>query len=115
MCAIVREISRHHACFCHGDPSLNRAKDDGMLEETGVAHTLVEMREAIRGLEHRVDARFEAIDRRFEAIDRRFDTIERRIDVLDDKVSRQFVWLVGLQVTTLVATVGALAAIVSAS
>ncbi len=78
------------------------------------AHTLVEMREAIRGLEHRVDARFEAIDRRFEAIDRRFDTIERRIDVLDEKVSRQFVWLVGLQVTTLVATVGALAAIVSA-
>ena len=109
-----------------------------MLEETSVvsveervaclegqvsdqAHTSVDMREAIRGLEHRVDARFEAIDRRFEAIDRRFeaidrrfDTIERRIDVLDDKVSRQFVWLVGLQVTTLVATVGALAAVVSA-
>ena len=78
------------------------------------SHTSVDMREAIRGLEHRVDARFEAIDRRFEAIDRRFDTIERRIDVLDDKVSRQFVWLVGLQVTTLVATVGALAAVVSA-
>jgi predicted nucleic acid-binding Zn-ribbon protein len=111
--------------------SLNRAKDDAMLEETSVAsveervadvegqvsdqaHTLVEMREAIRGLEHRVDARFEAVDRRFEAIDRRFDTIERRIDVLDDKVSRQFVSLVGLQVTTLVATGGALAAVVSA-
>lgn len=81
---------------------------------TDQAATLVQMREAIHSLEHRVDARFEAIDRRFEGIDRRFDTIERRIDVLDEKVSRQFVWLVGLQVTTLVATVGALAAIVSA-
>jgi ABC-type cobalamin transport system permease subunit len=32
----------------------------------------------------------------------------------NDKVSRQFVWLVGLPVTTFVAIVGALAAIVSA-
>jgi hypothetical protein len=70
-------------------------------------HAMGDIREAVRSLEHRMDARFEAVDRRF-------DTVERRIDVLDDKVSRQFVWLVGLQVTTLVATVGALAAIVSA-
>jgi hypothetical protein len=78
---------------------------------------MIEVREAVRSLEHRVDVRFEAIDRRFEAIDRRFeaidrrfDTVDRRIDGLDDKVSRQFVWLVGLQVTTLVAIVGALLA-----
>ena len=37
----------------------------------------------------------------------------RRIDVLDEKVSRQFVWLVGLQATTLAATVGAMATIVA--
>jgi uncharacterized coiled-coil protein SlyX len=85
-------------------------------------HALGEVREAIRSLEHRMDARFEAvdhrfesidrrfefIDRRFEAVDRRFDTVDRRIDSLDDKLSRQFVWLVGFQVTTLVAIVGAL-------
>jgi hypothetical protein len=61
-----------------------------------------------------VDRRFEAIDRRFEAVDRRFDGVERRLDVLDDKLSRQFLWLVGLHVTTLattlVAIVGALLA-----
>jgi hypothetical protein len=74
----------------------------------------VDVREAVQSLEHRIDARFEATDRRFEAIDRRFDTVERRIDVLDEKMSRHFVWLAGLQVTTLVATVGALVAIVSA-
>jgi hypothetical protein len=32
----------------------------------------------------------------------------RRLDALDDKMSRQFIWVVGLQVTILVAAVGAL-------
>jgi hypothetical protein len=78
-------------------------------------HTLVDIREAIRSLERRMDARFEGVDHRFGGIDRwfegmarRFDVIDSRIDALDDKVSRQFVWLVGLQVTTLVAIVSAL-------
>ena len=35
-------------------------------------------------------------------------TVDRRIDALDEKQSRYFVWLVGLQVTSLVAIVGAL-------
>ena len=71
------------------------------------AHAVVDVREAVRSFEHRMDVRFEAVDRRF-------DTVERRIDLLDEKVSRQFVWLAGLQVTTLVATVGALLAILGA-
>lgn len=82
---------------------------------------IVDVRDAVRGLEHRMDVRFEAVDRRFEAVDRRFDVMDRRFeamdrrfDALDHKVSRQFVWLVGLQVTTLVATVGALATVVGA-
>jgi hypothetical protein len=74
---------------------------EGQVSEQ--SHALVEVREAVRSLEHRVDVRFEGVDRRF-------DTVDRRIDSLDDKVSRQFVWLVGLQVTTLVAIVGALLA-----
>jgi len=72
------------------------------------SHGQLEIRDAVRSLEHRVDARFDAVDRRFEAVDRRFDTVDRRLDTLDDKVSRQFVWIVGIQVTTLVAIVGAL-------
>ena len=39
--------------------------------------------------------------------DARFDAVGRRFDALDDKVSRQFVWVVGIIVTTLVAMVGA--------
>ena len=74
---------------------------EGQVSEQ--SHALDEVREAVRSLEHRVDVRFEGVNRRF-------DTVDRRIDSLDDKVSRQFVWLVGLQVTTLVAIVGALLA-----
>jgi hypothetical protein len=36
--------------------------------------------------------------------------VDRRIDALDQKLSNHFVWLVGLQVTTLVAIIGALLA-----
>jgi len=48
---------------------------------------LAEVKETIRHFEQRVDARF---------------------DTLDERVSRQFMWLVGIQVTTLVAVVAAL-------
>src|SRR6185436_19259203 len=89
---------------------------EGQVSEQ--SHGLAEIRDAVRSLEHRIDARFEGVDRRFESIDRRFDAVDRRIDALDEKVtrqgesldgkmSRQFVWLVGIQVTTLVAIVGA--------
>jgi hypothetical protein len=47
---------------------------------------------AIHHLEQRTDARFDAVDRRFEA--------------LDAKMSRQFLWLVGIMVMTLLTVVG---------
>ena len=81
---------------------------EGQMSEQ--SHGLVEVRDAICHLEQRVDTRFAGIDHRFEGIDRRFETMDRRLEGLDDKVSRQFVWLVGVQVTTLVAVVGALIA-----
>jgi uncharacterized coiled-coil protein SlyX len=69
---------------------------------------LTEVRDAVRHLELRIDARFEAVDRRFESIDRRFDTVDRRFESLEGKMSSQFVWLVGIQVTVLVTLVAAL-------
>ena len=92
------------------------------------SHMLDGIREAIVHLEQRIDRRLELLeqrmDRRFESleqrfalieerfvgIDRRFLAIDQRIDNLDAKVSRQFMWLVGIQVTTLVAIVAALVA-----
>ena len=73
-----------------------------------------------------IDRRFEAMDRRFEAIDqrlevmeRRFDRIEQRVDQrldrLDQQMSRQFFWVVGIQITTVLAMAGAIAAIAAAA
>jgi hypothetical protein len=67
---------------------------EGQVSE--LSHVWTDIRDSIRSLERRMDTRFEAVD--------------RRIDGLDDKVSRQFVGIVGIQVTTLVAIVGALLA-----
>ncbi len=78
------------------------------------SHMLDGIREAMVHLEHRLDRRFEQLeqrlDQRFAAIDQRFAGIDRRIDNIDAKMSRQFMWLVGIQVTTLVAIVAALVA-----
>jgi hypothetical protein len=52
------------------------------------SHTLIEIRDSVR----------------------RFDVSDRRFEALDDKVARHFTWLVGIQVTTLAAIVGALLA-----
>jgi hypothetical protein len=37
-----------------------------------------------------------------------FETIYRRLDALDQKVSRYFVWLIGIQMSVLLAVVAAL-------
>ena len=96
LCRIER---RRPMALCSGGrrmPTLEErvAYLEGQVSEH--SHALVEVRDAIRHLEQRMDARFEGVDRRL-------DTVDRRIDALDEKVSRQFVWLVGIQVTTLVA------------
>ena len=71
------------------------------------SHTQVEIRDSVRQLERRFDARFDQLERRFEA---RFDVHDRRFEALDEKVSRHFTWLVGIQVSTLIAIVGVLLA-----
>ena len=76
------------------------------------------IRDALASLEARMDRRFEQIDRRFEQfetrVDQRFLQVDARIDALDSKVSRQFVWLVSLHVTTLITVMAALFGLVAA-
>ena len=102
---------------------------EGRVEEH--AHVMDGTRDALVSLEQRMDRRFEAVDHRFDAVDHRFDAIDRRFDAvdrrfdaidrrferaderldgLDTKISRQFMWLVGIQLTTLTAIVAALVA-----
>jgi uncharacterized coiled-coil protein SlyX len=74
---------------------------EGQVSEQ--SHALQELRDSVRHLEQRVDT----LEQRLEA---RHDSTGRRIDALEDKVSRQFVWTVGVQVSTFVAIVAALLA-----
>ncbi len=89
--------------------------------------------EAIHRRFEAIDRRFEAMERRFEAMDQRFEVMERRfeamegrfdrmeqrfeqrLDRLDQQMSRQFFWVVGIQITTVLAMTGAIAAIAAAA
>ena len=59
-----------------------------------------------------IDARFETIDRRFEAVDRRFIALDGQISALDQKMSRQFLWVMGALTTVLVSVIGSLVGVV---
>ena len=61
-------------------------------------------------LEQRMNRRFEQVDARFAQMETRFSQVDQRIDSLDAKVSRQFVWLVGILLSGMIAMLGALAA-----
>jgi uncharacterized coiled-coil protein SlyX len=76
------------------------------------------LHEAIRDLGDRMERGFAAIDRRFEAIDRRFEAIDRRFEGIDGRfaanehnTASQFRWIVGIQMTTLIVVIGAIAAV----
>ena len=51
---------------------------------------------------------FAAIRDSIAALDRRIDRLEHRMDVRFDGLDRRFLWIVGIQITTLVAVMGAL-------
>lgn len=71
---------------------------EGQMSEQ--SHALMELRDAIRSLNQELREAVRHLDQK---VDARFET-------LGDRISRQFVWLVGVQVTTLLAIVGALLA-----
>lgn len=58
------------------------------------------LRDAITGLEDRMDRRFAGLD--------------QRLDNLDAKMSRQFIWLVGLIVSLLIAVVAGMGGMIAA-
>ena len=73
------------------------------------------LHEAISELGNRMERRFEAVDRRFEAIDRRFEAVDRRFEGIERNMSGQFRWIIGIQMTTLIAMIGAIAAVAAAA
>ena len=90
------------------------------------ARAIEGLRGAVAELGRHMDQRFEVIDQRFEAMERRFEAMEsrfdrmeqrfeQRLDRLDQQMSRQFFWVVGIQITTVLAMTGAIAAIAAAA
>ena len=76
----------------------------------------------IDAVDHRkgFDDRFEGLKLRMDRLERRMDALDAkpdrfreelggRIDALDQKISRHFTWIVGVQVAVLLAVVPALA------
>ena len=88
---------------------------------TEQSQTLEFFRDGIGRIEQRfvaVDQRFTALEQRMDArfaqIDARFVQVDVRFDRLEDKMSRHFLWIVGIQVTTLIAIVGSLIGVMGA-
>ena len=68
--------------------------------------------DALDGRFEAIDRRFEAVDRRFEAVDQRFLDLGRQIAALDQKLSRQFLWTMGVLMTMFVSVIGTLLGVV---
>ncbi|HVZ22353.1 MAG TPA: hypothetical protein VG871_14875 [Vicinamibacterales bacterium] len=82
-----------------------------MLLDERVARIEGRMTEQSKTLDFFRDA-MNRIDGRFAQMDARFAQVDVRFDHLEDKMSRQFVWLVGIQVTTLLAMIGGLLGVI---
>lgn len=86
--------------------AMARRRNDGQMPS---------LEERVAYLEGRLEDHATAVDRLRsdgqdlrETIRQLGERMDRRFDTLDEKVDRHFTWLVGIQVATLVAVVGAL-------
>lgn len=84
--------------------------------------TFSDLREAIAGLERRMDVRFTQMDARLDRLDVRLDRMDARLDRIEGRsdrmdgrfdqlsaeMSKNFRWVVGIQVTTLITVVATL-------
>lgn len=76
---------------------------EGKVEEHSKAWA--DLKDMIIHLDQKLDRRIDALDNK---VDRRIDALDSRIDALDQKFSRYFLWLIGIQVTVLLAVIAAL-------
>jgi predicted nucleic acid-binding Zn-ribbon protein len=80
---------------------------EGKVEEHSYAWQ--DLRERITHMEQTFSQRFisleQRIDNRFEAIDRRFEAIDNRFEAIDQKFSKYFLWIIGIQVSVLLAVI----------
>jgi hypothetical protein len=75
---------------------------------TDLRESSVRLEQRVNGIEQRLDR----IDQRLDRMDQRFDRIDARFDRLEDRLARQFMWIVGMQVTTVLAFVGSVVTLI---
>ncbi len=80
-------------------------RDIAFQTDTKVDRFREELSARIDGLDQKVDRFRDELSARIDALDQKVD---RLFGALDQKMSRQFLWILGVQVTVLVAVVGAL-------
>ena len=78
---------------------------EGKVEEH--SHGFAELREMIIHLDQKVDRFREELCSRIDSLDAR---LNGRMDSLDAKFSHYFLWTIGIQITVLLAVIGALLA-----
>ena len=76
---------------------------EGKVEEH--SRGLEDLKHLIINLDQKVDRFREELSSRIDALDQKVD---RRIDALDQKFSRYFLWLIGIQITILLAIIATL-------
>ncbi|RMH34399.1 MAG: hypothetical protein D6690_10695 [Nitrospirae bacterium] len=74
---------------------------EGKVEEHSRGYA--ELREMIIHLDQKVDRFRDELSNRIYALDQRLSS---RIEALDQKTSKQFIWLVGIQIMVLLAVIG---------
>lgn len=90
-----------------------RVEDHGRVQ-VGVGERIDRLSDRVDGLDTKIDRFREELAARMDVFAARIDSVDARVDrfreELSAKMSQQFVWLVGIQVSVLVAVIGALVA-----
>ena len=61
----------------------------------------------------RMETTLSSLDQKVERLDLRMDKLDARVDKLDARMERQFLWIVGIQMSTLIAIMAGLFGIVA--
>lgn len=79
---------------------------EGKVEEH--SKVWVDLKDMMVNHDSKMIAFEQRIDRRFEAIDRRFEAIDRRFEAIDQKFSKYFLWIIGIQISVLLAVIASM-------
>ena len=82
----------------------------------GLVKMVTSLDERVDKLDQRVerlDQRVEKLDQRIDRLEQRVDTLDKRVDKLDSRVEKQFLWVAGIQMTTLITIIAGLFGLVA--